>query len=224
MLHGDVLPALQDTFNPLLDDGRLWRLQFDTYEREVERYGGADGIILAESLFHLDSEVTLELIEMLEPGDQGMDERWRLTLYGIDLLLMDFGLDLKGKLGLLKKLREGFAQEFRLDKNLTSQLSEKFRQERRSVENLLAASGEPEHPLAPGLAVLHQRSTQMVPIVAALRASEENRRLSGSIAELVPSYIHMHANRLLRSAHRLQEFVIYDLLIRVYESQLARML
>jgi lantibiotic biosynthesis protein len=30
----------------------------------------------------------------------------------------------------------------------------------------------------------------------------------------------MHANRLLRSAHRDQELVIYDLLTRLYESQL----
>jgi lantibiotic biosynthesis protein len=37
-----------------------------------------------------------------------------------------------------------------------------------------------------------------------------------------PGYIHMHANRLLRSAHRKQEFVIYDLLTRLYESQLKR--
>lgn len=221
-LHRDVLPALQDTFNPLLDDGRLWRWQFDTYEREVERYGGAEGIILAERLFHLDSEVALELIEMLEPGDEGVDERWRLTLYGIDRLLMDFGLDLRGKLEVLKKVRQGFAKEFRVEKNLTAQLSEKFRKERRSLESLLAASEETEHPLAPGLAVLHRRSTQIIPIVAALKASAETDRLSGSLAEILPSYVHMHANRVLRSAHRMQEFVIYDLLVRVYESRLAR--
>src|SRR5262249_22589613 len=37
-LHAEVLPALQAAVAPLLDDGRLWRAQLDTYEREVERY------------------------------------------------------------------------------------------------------------------------------------------------------------------------------------------
>jgi len=32
----------------------------------------------------------------------------------------------------------------------------------------------------------------------------------------------MQANRLLRSAHRHQEFVLYDFLDRIYESQLGR--
>jgi class I lanthipeptide synthase len=36
------------------------------------------------------------------------------------------------------------------------------------------------------------------------------------------SYAHMHANRLLRGAHRAQELVLYELLHRVYASRLAR--
>jgi hypothetical protein len=32
----------------------------------------------------------------------------------------------------------------------------------------------------------------------------------------------MHANRMLRSAHRAQEVVLYDFLARLYESQAAR--
>src|SRR5262249_39737372 len=58
-LHGEVLPALQATAAPLLEDGRLWRVQLDTYEREVERYGGPGGVVLAERLFHADSEAVL---------------------------------------------------------------------------------------------------------------------------------------------------------------------
>ena len=48
------------------------------------------------------------------------------------------------------------------------------------------------------------------------------RRLSVPLAELAVSYLHMHANRLLRSAHRAQELVLYDFLGRLYESQAAR--
>ena len=42
------------------------------------------------------------------------------------------------------------------------------------------------------------------------------------LAELAPSYLHMHANRLLRSAQRAQELVLYDFLARLEESRAAR--
>ena len=60
----------------------------------------------------------------------------------------------------------------------------------------------------------------LVDIVNRLRLSEQQDRLSHSLRSLTPHYIHLHANRLLRSAHREQELVIYDLLSRLYESQL----
>src|SRR5262249_33208290 len=50
-LRGELLPALERATEPLLADGRLWRVAHDTYEREVDRYGGAEAIELAESVF-----------------------------------------------------------------------------------------------------------------------------------------------------------------------------
>ena len=47
------------------------------------------------------------------------------------------------------------------------------------------------------------------------------RQLTLPLPELAVSYLHMHANRLLRSAHRAQELVLYDFLARLYQSQAA---
>ena len=41
------------------------------------------------------------------------------------------------------------------------------------------------------------------------------------MTDLAVSFVHMHTNRMLRSAHPEQEFVISDFLVRVYESQVA---
>ena len=49
---------------PLLDAGLLWRVQLDTYEREMERYGGEAGIGLAERVFHADSYAELTCCSM----------------------------------------------------------------------------------------------------------------------------------------------------------------
>jgi thiopeptide-type bacteriocin biosynthesis protein len=220
-LHRETLPALYAALNPLLDDGRLWRLQVDTYEREVERYGGKEGVELAERLFHVDSEVVLEILEMLEPGDAGSDERWRLTVAGIDRLLTDFAFDPREKGAIMRQARESFGKEFRVEKSVVGQLSEKFRKERKSLEELLRAETE-DHPLAPGLALFRTRSERLAPIIAELKNCAADGRLTTPLTDLLLSYVHMHANRLLRSAQRQQELVIYDLLMRIYESQLAR--
>jgi thiopeptide-type bacteriocin biosynthesis protein len=220
-LWEEAWPALREAVAPLMDDGRVWRLQLDTYQREVERYGGAPGIVLAEQLFQADSEAVLELVE-LYPEDARGDARWRLALCGIDLLLADFGLQLVARREVMLRLREAFAKEFQADAGLQHQLAARYRQERPQVEALLGLAGEAEDPLAAGLAVLRRRSERLAPVVAELKVVEQAGRLSLPWVELTLSYIHMHANRLLHSAQRAQELVLYDFLKRFYESQLAR--
>jgi len=221
-LRGEVLPALHEAVAPLLEDGRLWRVQLDTYEREVERYGGAEGIELAERIFQADSEAVIEISEMLEPGDAGLDERWRLALRGLDLFLDDLGFDLEIKLAVIEQARQAYAKEFRANEQFIGYLGDRFRQERKSLEALLDSARELENPLSPGLAVLRRRSECLSPIIAELKAAERRGRLSAPPQNLALSYLHMHANRLLRSAQRAQEVVIYDYLARLYQSQAAR--
>jgi len=41
------------------------------------------------------------------------------------------------------------------------------------------------------------------------------------MTSLAGSFLHLHANRVLRAAARAQELVLYDFLARLYESRLA---
>ncbi len=188
--HGDpvalqsrVLPRLHEAVDPLLSDSRLWRMQLDTYERELERYGGPEGMLVSERLFQVDSEAVLAILEMLE-GDEGADFRWRLTLRGIDTLVGDLKLDPESKMRVLKGIRESFGREFGGGKSLRVQLDQRFRQEWRSLMPLLDPSGDEASEMAPALAVLRQRSERLAPIVEELRELEKAGRLNQSIAEL----------------------------------------
>jgi thiopeptide-type bacteriocin biosynthesis protein len=216
-----VLPALQAAAAPLLDDGRLWRVQLDTYEREVERYGGAEGIVLAERLFHADSEAVLALAALL-PEDARGDTRWRLALLGMDLLLGDLGFDLDTRRAVIRQTRETFAAEFHAGAEFKHQSGNKFRAQRQSLEALLDLVPGGDDWFAGDLAVLRRRSERLAPVMAELQACARAGRLSVPLTELAASYLHMHANRLLRSAHRAQELVLYDFLSRLYESRAAR--
>jgi thiopeptide-type bacteriocin biosynthesis protein len=221
-LHAEVLPAVEAAAAPLLAEGRLWRVQFDTYEREVERYGGAEGVLLAEQIFQADSEAVLEILGLLEAGDAGLNERWQLTLRGIDMLLNDFAFDLEARLALMRNVREQFAREHRADADLKAKIGEKFRKERQNLERLLDAGEDAESELSPGFEILRRRSARLAPMMAELRACDAAGRLTMPLDDIALSCIHMHANRLLRSAQRAQETALYNFLARLHDSQVAR--
>jgi len=209
---GWVRPLLDEALAPLLADGRLWRVQLDTYEREVERYGGPEGIEIAEELFRADSDAVLAIVGPLR-GDEGAERRWRIGLVGMDRLLDDLGLDLAGKLEVARRARDSFGAEFRGGAQLDRQLGDKFRKVRLELERLLAEETPP---------AVAARSRKLRPLGEALRRLEADGRLATPVAELASSYLHMHVNRLLRSAQRPQEMILYDFLARLYEGRIAR--
>jgi lantibiotic biosynthesis protein len=196
-------------------------MQLDTYEREVERYGGDRGIELAEQMFAADSEAVLTILESLS-GDAGLDLRWRLAMCGIDLLLEDLGFTLGEKRSVARRAREGFGRELGIDGNFRGQVSQRYRAERARLEALLDPEQDPPAPLAAGLEALRRRSLQLAPVTAELRQRGQAGRLSATMTDIAMSYAHMHVNRLLRSAQRAQELVLYELLDRAYSSQAGR--
>ncbi len=212
---------LSGVLEPLHRERLLWKVQLDTYEREVERYGGPEAMLLAERLFQADSEAVLELLDLL-PGDEGADARWRLMLCGMDQLLSDLGLGLEARLQVVTGLREGFGREFQVDRTFERQMNERFRKERQGTEALLVSRRADSPALARGLEVLQRRSGKLAPLVAGLKALGEEGKLSVPIVGLAGSFLHMHANRMARSAARAQELVLYDLLTRHYSSWVAR--
>jgi thiopeptide-type bacteriocin biosynthesis protein len=217
----EVRPALEALAGALHRDGGIWRIQWDTYEREVERYGGPEGIEIAERVFHADSEAVVEILGMLW-GDAGLDARWRLALRGMDRLLDDVELDDRSKLQLMRRAARGFRREFQDEKQLHVELGDKLRRERRALEVLLDSTKDAQSDLLPGLEVLHRRSARLRPLLRELRRWEREGKLDAPVTNIVMSYVHMFANRLLRSAARAHELVLYDFLSRLYESRLAQ--
>ncbi|MGW1177605.1 lantibiotic dehydratase [Kitasatospora sp. NPDC002543] len=215
-LAADVLPALYDAARPLLADGVVRRIQLDTYEREIERYGGPLGIRLSELVFRQDSEAALRTVESLGPEgstergadggtEGGADSRWRAALVGIDRLLTDLGLPRAEKRALVSAARDRFRAEFRVDQSVRRGIGDRFRHERVTLERLLATPGAPD-----------DTSAAIRSLAAELREGVRTGRIGTPIAALAGNYVHLHANRVLRSHARAQELLIYDFLSRLY--------
>ncbi len=220
-LQSEVAPRLHALIADAHEMGLAYKLQLDTYEREIERYAGPVGMLLSERVFTADSAAALGIVEQLS-GDAAAEARWRLTLRGMDQLLDDFGYDLTQKRALVGELRKSYAAEFRIKTPHEKAIGDRFRKERGAVEKILDRRNDLESDLQPGLALLDERSRTLAPVVAELHAAEKSGLLTESVKTLVASYLHMWAIRLLRAQSRAHEAVIHDFLERSYESQQAR--
>ncbi len=221
-LCAEILPRLRSATQPFLADGRVSRLQLDTYEREVERYGGPKGIELAEQFFHRDSEAVLDIVERLDPGDAGADQRWQLALKGMHQLLDDLGFDLPARHALASQARDSYLAEFKGGADLKSWLGLKFRKERPRLEALLGTARDLDDPLGGGIDILARRSKQLAPVFARLKRRLAAGQVTAPLVDLAGSFLHTHVNRMLRSNQRNQELVLFEFLTRLYQSRLAR--
>jgi thiopeptide-type bacteriocin biosynthesis protein len=223
--HGDdpaILESAQQLAARALEAGLAQDAQLGTYRREVERYGGADGILLAERLFHADSDTVVALLGMFEPGERGLEERWQVGALGSDALLRDLGLDDRARAALARRRHAALEREFRADAQLRSAIAGRVRAERSAVDALLAAPSDTDHPLAPGIAAIARRSERIKPLAVELTTLRAAGRLDLPLDALATSYVHMWLNRLCRSQNTFQEYVAYALLARVLEARLAK--
>ncbi|HEY4242088.1 MAG TPA: lantibiotic dehydratase [Kofleriaceae bacterium] len=184
------------------------RLVYDTYDRELARYGGPAATDLVEQLFGADSDLVLACLPHVV-GDDGLALRGPLAILGCARLLDDLGIAPADQLALVTRVAGAFAAEQRANLAVTKALGDNFRRARASLAALFAA------PPPFAAAALDARSHALAPIAAALRSHVD------PIA-VAPSYLHMHCNRMLQSAHRAQELVVYDSLRRLLESRARR--
>jgi thiopeptide-type bacteriocin biosynthesis protein len=163
---------------------------------------------LAEQLFHADSDAALALLPAVT-GDAGADQRWQLVLLGLDRLLADLLPDPADRHAVVRSARDRLAADLGLDAAGRRRLGSRHRRDRDVLE--VAVAGPTPAPYT-------ERSRRLRPIVAELRASDLDRPLP----LLAGHYLHMHANRMVRSAVREHELVLYDHLDRLYLSAAAR--
>lgn len=159
------------------------------------------------------------MVRELDPVSE-LDERWRFALLGIDRLLHDLRLDVAQRQSVIQDQRDGFGAEYAITTLFERSLGAKFRNERAQIEAML--DGASDGNLGVVREAYRRRSERSRAIVDELIEREHQGRLSVPVVELAKSFIHMHANRLLRSAARPHELVLYDFLARCYTSQIAR--
>jgi thiopeptide-type bacteriocin biosynthesis protein len=218
-LQEEVLSQLSPIDARLADVGAYWRLEVDTYDREVERYGGLAGVELAERIFHVDSDFGLTLLQC-KPGTDR--DRWPVVLFAIDALLSDFGLTAREKARFSSDMYEGYAQMEPLGERLRQFTRASFRGLRGQIEAAFRSQDTDNESWAATRAARTDRTRRLEPVIADLRVVVANGRLETALDDVIASYVHMSINRLLRYPSQWQECALYGCLAAWYRSEFAR--
>ena len=201
-----ILTEVQNTFNPILYNGSITNIQYDTYKRELERYGEST-IDDIESIFHADSAAVMKFLNLIE-GDEGERYRWLFAIKGVDYLLNDFDLNLEEKIKITSNIYDSFFKEFNGDKSLTIQLNNRFRSDRELLETFFMME---KYPIEEQEAIdlLDERSQAIKNIL-------QNSSHSQSIKDKLPSILHMFLNRVFINNQRLHELITYHYINKLY--------
>jgi thiopeptide-type bacteriocin biosynthesis protein len=182
------------------------RFVLDTYEREIERFGGAEAVAAVETLFAADSQAVVDLLE-LEHAKQIALDRMHLALLTVDALLEGLGLDPEARFRwCLERVRS--RQEAGLE----------YRQSKQRLRTLLAdAERLPGEPGGRDIAEVLERLRECsAALVVKLFDIEARGNLTRPPQELYDSLVHLHLNRLL-GGERSAEMRVLGLLWRVRE-------
>lgn len=178
-----LLPALHSWAQERTEAGLLAKMVLDTYEPEIERYGGPAALGHAERLFHADSESVVTLLAMAP--DQLGDPTMPAALGILDVLTHLGSPD--QALGWLSS------------PSVMERRGDVPRARKQDVAALLDAHGRPLPPgAADGWGVgWSTRGPALAALRAALSAGGTDPDRTGRIAR---SLAHMHCNRLLGPA------------------------
>ncbi len=208
---GNVIHIMYKELDAFAKADLIWKIQLDTYQREIERYG-AEHIELAERLFCYDSEMIVHFLDMID-GEEGEELRWLYTIRALDQMLSDFGYSEDQKMLFMERLKTGFGLEFGMNKSLKKQLDVKFRTNREKIAFFIRFTKADQPEYEPLLKILETKSQKVKGVVAKLKAKTDDKTLDRYLG----SYAHMLMNRIFRSKNRLHEMVVYDLLFRHYK-------
>lgn len=201
----ELIPTINKHLEGALTSGRVWKMQLDTFDQELERYGGVFGFELAASWFQADSEnVIKNIVANTNPGN-----RWKIGLTEIDGIWAAMGFGLLERRAIALSARKSFRMEFGGNDVLSPQVGHKIREIRRELEINTPAASTPKR--AKGYANLIR-----------FREASEQGLLQEKLTTIASSLAHMHLNRLLHSNQREQEWILMEFLVRFYDSALSR--
>lgn len=220
-MHGDpaaLWTAVAPRLFAVVSNARdcVHRLVVDTYDREVERYGGREAMEIAETIFEADSDAAVQIASRARGRT---DARWKMAILGMHLMLEDLGFAPEESRAIVAEARDVWARRLGATADVSRHIGAKYRDHRKGIEAIFQGAA----PEAAACAeALRQRSAVIRNAGARLRELARHGTLTLPLREVASSHLHMWNNRVLRGSANAHELVLYDFLERFYASTIAR--
>ena len=205
-----VVRVMEKSLREAIESGIVHRVQVDTYQRELERYG-VESMEICERLFYLDSLATLNFLTQIKDE---LDETLKIAaaIKKIHQVLVGASFSPDDCLTALRNLKEAFFREFGATPKLQRQLNAKYRAYNQLIDQAVAG----DFPFA-GIVATYQ--DQQIGLLEQLVHKHTNRP---RLFDIIRSLVHMVVNRLFSSKQRAYELVLYHCLTKYYDSVRAR--
>ena len=186
-----VMKCVYDLLHPFCENGLVWKVQLDTYEREIERYGQS-AILASEVVFFQD---TLLYLNCLQHQEFAEDDRIRFfaALKNIDKWLSLFKMNSEEKADFCIKMYNNLSNEYEPD--IKKQADAQYRQLKNSLTAFLNSDMFDSE--------FQERDKNLENILL----SKKNRE----------SYIHMSMNRWFISKQLVMEYTSYIFSSKYYK-------
>ena len=204
-----VIQMLYPPMNDLLQENLAWKIQTDTYKRELERYGETT-IEDSEFLFWQDSELAIQYLSLKKTFAK-KEMALLFSFCSIDSFLNSFSLSILDKYNLMNRLQHSFKKEFEADKILKKELDKKYREIVGELRCFLAGETKKDFPYF--FETIEEKQNQI-----AKKILEIKNAIQIDLYDFLVSHIHMMINRQYTSKQRMYELIIYDHLYRYYKT------
>jgi thiopeptide-type bacteriocin biosynthesis protein len=204
-----VISKLYPVLNMLLQESTIWKVQTDTYQREIERYG-ENTIEDSETIFWHDSEMIINYLA-LKKTFRKEETHLLFSFMAIDQLLNSFALNNKEKITLMNEIQTTFKKEFNADKTLNKVLDKQYRKLRPEINHLLAKNTDIQS--SDISQIIKEKEYEIGNSVKTIK-----EKIQIPLSDFLNSHIHMMINRQFTSQQRKYELIIYDHLHKYYKS------
>lgn len=219
---GALLNALYPAIDRWKSEGLLYKIQVDSYEREIERYGN-DTMGVSEKWFSHDSSTIVELFNLLEDHPEAYQLKWIFGMMFIDETLKLFEYNIEDKLNLFGYLKASYQANLQADLPfVTKQLNKRYNLHRKIIEQFLFHDDFVSEEKLAMQQLLSKRRAIALPIAQEILQKVRKAKPEKSLNDLMSSYIHMHFNRLFQAMANQHELILYDWIYRYYRSLKAR--
>lgn len=215
---GEVVDRFNQSISAYTQAGVIWQTQIDSYQREINRYGGDLNITFAEKIFYYDSVCILNVLKNININD---NIKWLVGLKLVIDTFKAFNLSDEDILHVSHNLTLQMQSEFEITREYKKNIDAKYRKHREDIECLVYNGKFNQNKYMIIDLHLQERFINFKIIVNEMKLSEL-RFTNEYIYSIISSYTHMSLNRLFSNKQRLQEMIIYDYVYKAYKSVIAR--